>query len=235
MQPRTILITGANRGIGLGLCEQFIAQEHQVYGTYRDPSKSANLLSLAQNYPRLTPILLDITSQKSIDLALPLIPTIDILINNAAILSEPDHANVDFAELNIDYLGKVFQTNVEGTARITQSLLPKLMKSRQPFIINISSGAGSISEKESNLYYCYSVSKAGLNMLTRSLAAELSKKNITTLAISPGWVQTDMGGSHAEITVAECTNSLAKTILSLTPEDNSMFYGRHGRSEPYAW
>ncbi|MEM9444578.1 MAG: SDR family oxidoreductase [Verrucomicrobiota bacterium] len=235
MTPLTIFITGANRGIGLGLSQRFLEEGHHVISTYRAKSDTTELFNLAKKYHTLKTVLLDITNQESIENVLPNIRSVDILINNAAIFSRSDRANTPFQKLSIDTFSDVFKTNLEGTARVTQALLPNLRLSHRPVIINISSGAGSISVKDNNFYYCYSVSKAGLNMLTRALSSELIKMNITTVAFSPGWVQTEMGGDDAEISVEECSRTLAKSILSITSEDNGRFYGRLGRSDPYPW
>jgi NAD(P)-dependent dehydrogenase (short-subunit alcohol dehydrogenase family) len=100
-------------------------------------------------------------------------------------------------------------------------------------VANISSGAGSISEKEDCDYYPYAVSKAALNMLTRALAAEFRSSGIVIAAISPGWVKTRMGGQNAPLSPQESARSLFKTISGLTIDRTGQFLGRDG--EPYAW
>jgi NAD(P)-dependent dehydrogenase (short-subunit alcohol dehydrogenase family) len=110
-----------------------------------------------------------------------------------------------------------------------------LEKGRSPRIVNISSGAGSISDKDDFGYYAYSASKAALNMVTRAMAAEFKPRGITVVAVSPGWVKTEMGGPNAEITPAESARSLAKTIANLTLKDTSAFLNRDGAPHEYGW
>lgn len=154
---------------------------------------------------------------------------LDVLINNAAAF--PGEGNETFEETDLGWFREAFDCNVLGPARVTRAFLPLLRKTPGARIINISSGAGSISEKEDSLYYPYAVSKAALNMLTRALAAEFRELIVT--ALSPGWVQTEMGGINAPLTPQESARSLFRTITSLTPEQSGQFLGRDG--EPYAW
>ncbi len=128
---------------------------------------------------------------------------------------------------------QAFDTNVVGVARVTRAFLPHLKRSAHARIANISSGAGSLSEKEDFDYYPYSVSKAALNMLTRALAAEFRSSGIVITAISPGWVKTRMGGPNAPLSPRESARSLFKTISGLTMDQSGKFLGRD--SEPYAW
>jgi len=231
------LITGSNRGIGLALTKEFLENGHRVLGTTRT-LQSADLQALQESYPKLLDIYnLDIAKEQSLEAFEKKIksdfPHLDILINNAAIF--PEEGNERFEELNLDFFEKAFRTNVGGTAKITKILLPLLRKSKHPKIVNISSGTASISEKEDYDYYCYSTSKAALNMFTRALAAELIEENIIVTAISPGWVQTDMGGPNAEITAQESAQALYKTIINLTSKDAGAFLGRNGSSTEYQW
>jgi len=113
--------------------------------------------------------------------------------------------------------------------------LPLLGRARRPRVVNISSLAGSISAKEDHRHYAYSVSKAALNMLTRGMAAELRGRGITVVAVTPGWVQTEMGGPRAPLTVQESARSLAGTIGRLTEKDAGQFLDRDGRSGVAAW
>src|SRR5439155_2248599 len=98
--------------------------------------------------------------------------------------------------------------------------------SDRPRIVNISSGLGSISTRDGYDYYAYSISKAALNMLTRSIANELTPRGVTTVAVSPGWVRTDMGGQHASLSPEESARSLARTITRIGPEQNGKFLSR---------
>jgi NAD(P)-dependent dehydrogenase (short-subunit alcohol dehydrogenase family) len=102
-------------------------------------------------------------------------------------------------------------------------------------VVNISSRAGSISQKEDSRHYCYSASKAALNMLTRAMAAELRPRGITVVAVTPGWVKTEMGGPKAPLSVEESARSLAAMIDRVTPGDAGQFLDRDGKRDTTAW
>lgn len=221
---KRVLITGGNRGIGRALAQEFSGQGWQVCATARQPEMLTDLAGI-------TPLRLDVCNDESVSTARETLgwDRLDVLVNNAAVF--PGEGNEDFAGIDLAWFHDAFDCNVLGPARVTRAFLPLLKKSPEARIVNISSGAGSISEKTDNLYYPYSVSKAALNMLTRALAAEFHDMIIT--ALSPGWVRTGMGGDNAPLTPQESARSLFRTITSLTPEQSGRFLGRDG--EPYAW
>ena len=157
--------------------------------------------------------------------------SLDVLVNNAAIF--PGEGDEPFERVDPEWFNEAFDCNVTGVARMTRAFLPHLKNSANARVANISSGAGSISEKEDFAYYPYSVSKAALNMLTRALSAEFRSKGIVMAAISPGWVKTEMGGPNAPLTPHESARTLFQTITGLTMEQTGKFLGRNG--EPYAW
>lgn len=152
-----------------------------------------------------------------------------MLVNNAAVF--PGEGNEAFEAIDPEWFREAFDCNVLGPARVTREFLCLLRNTPGARVINISSGAGSISEKEDNLYDPYSVSKAALNMLTRGLAAEF--RDLIVTALSPGWVRTDMGGENAPLTPQDSARSLFRTITSLQIAQSGMFLGRDG--EAYAW
>ncbi|HVE16935.1 MAG TPA: SDR family NAD(P)-dependent oxidoreductase, partial [Chthoniobacterales bacterium] len=158
---------------------------------------------------------------------------LDILVNNAAIF--PGEGNERLHELDLSWFSEAVETNVAGVARVTRDFLPLLRKGASPRVVNISSGAGSISDKDDYAYYPYSVSKAALNMLTRAMAAEFRPDGIVVTAVSPGWVKTEMGGENAPLTVDESAGSLYATITGLTMKDTSSFLDRDGSRSGYDW
>jgi NAD(P)-dependent dehydrogenase (short-subunit alcohol dehydrogenase family) len=228
-----VLITGSGRGIGLALAEEFARLGYRVFAGARSPQRPG-LETLARNSSNVTPLSLDVRDSATIAGAAAVLGNegvLDILVNNAAIF--PGEGNEPFERVNPDWFNGAFDTNVTGVARVTRGFLPLLRKSACARIVNISSGAGSISEKEDFAYYPYSVSKAALNMLTRALAAEFRPGGIVVAAISPGWVRTEMGGPGAPLTARESAAALVKTIAGLSIEQTGKFLGRNG--EPYAW
>ena len=234
--PDTILITGASRGIGLALSIVFAKNEWTVFAGARKP-RTPLLWNAGQEFPNLHPIQLDVLDDHSVGEAALQVGSqttaLDVVVNNAAIF--PGEGDERLRDLDLEWFAEAVETNVTGVARVSRAFLPLLHKSSQPRIANISSGAGSISEKEDSNYYPYSVSKAGLNMLTRAMAAEFHSDGIVVTALSPGWVKTEMGGENAPLTPEQSARSLYKTICGLTLADSGCFLGRDGKSEGYSW
>jgi NAD(P)-dependent dehydrogenase (short-subunit alcohol dehydrogenase family) len=221
---KTVLITGCSRGIGRALASEFLAHGWAVAATARRTEDLAGLAG-AETFA------LDVTDPTSIAAAREALPWdhLDVLVNNAAVF--PGTGDEAFPDLDPEWFAETFACNVGGPVRVLQAFLPLLRGAPRGTVINISSGAGSISDKTDSLYYPYAVSKAALNMLTRALAAEFSTLTIT--ALSPGWVRTEMGGENAPLTPEESAASLYRTITGLEPADSGKFLGRDG--ETYPW
>ena len=228
----SVLITGCSGGIGLALAEEFARGGWKVLATARN-AKQSELPELARKWENLSILTLDVAQDSTIlDVAQRLADeSLNVLINNAAVF--PGEGDEPFETIDPEWFNQAFDTNVVGVARVTKAFLPHLRRSAHARVANISSGAGSISEKEDFDYYPYSVSKAALNMLTRALAAEFRKEEIIVTAISPGWVKTRMGGASAPLTPRQSAESLFKTITGLSMEQSGKFLGRNG--EEYAW
>jgi len=227
-----VLITGSSSGIGLALAEEFARAGWEVFASARALQRP-ELSALARKWTNLTTLLLDVCDGSTIAQAAQALEgkSLDVLVNNAAIF--PGEGKEPFESVDPEWFNEAFDSNVVGAARVTRAFLPHLKKSAHARVANISSGAGSISEKEDFDYYPYSVSKAALNMLTRALSAEFRSKGIIITAISPGWVKTKMGGSNAPLTPQESARSLLQTIIGLTTDQSGKFLGRNG--EAYAW
>lgn len=230
----TVLITGANRGIGLGLVKVFLRQEYQVIATYRDESASQELIELALQKNQLSLYPLDVTHDQDIDkLRESLLErnvTLGLLINNAGVMGEvtPD--------LNLrDDLRQVLEVNTVSVLSLTEKLFSLLAKDANARVINISSLLGSI-EKVPQLHdrgYSYPISKAALNMLTSLLAVRYKKAGVTVVSLSPGWVQTDMGGPEGDLTVEESVEKMFHAIKSLTLSDSGKFFHYDGTELPW--
>jgi NAD(P)-dependent dehydrogenase (short-subunit alcohol dehydrogenase family) len=231
-----VLITGCSRGIGLGLAMEFARHGWEVAATARRPESPA-LWNVARGLSNLHTLPLDVTDDASVAQAVERIgiefEALDALVNNAGVF--PGEGNETLDRLDLDWFGQAVETNVTGVARVTRACLPLLRRGERPRVANISSGAGSIGEKDDFSYYAYSVSKAGLNMLTRAMAAEFKRDGITVAAISPGWVKTEMGGPNAPLTVDESVRSLYQTINGLTLAQTGLFIGRDGSPDGYCW
>lgn len=232
----TILITGANRGLGLELARAFIDRGHTVWGTAREDSPK-QLLDLG---PAGT-VSLDLSNESGIVRAMAelsaRIDKLDVLINSAGIdaralgAHENDRGPFD---LDAQTFAKVTQVNAIGPMVLTREALPLLRNSTQPTIVNISSQLGSMEVAASagnDTSYC--VSKAALNMLTVKSAAALERAGMTVVAVHPGWVSTDMGGATAPLSPPESANALYSLITNLSEADNGRFLQWDGQPHPW--
>ena len=241
IRRETVMITGANRGIGLALAHEFLERNCRVIATAREPGCASDLEGLARDGDNrdgeLIVVGLDITDTASIVNACKqvseLCSCLDVLINNAGVF--PEEGDELFDELDLAHFSAAFETNVVGTARACRAFLPLLRKALHPRIVNVSSGAGSISSKMDHKYYCYSTSKAALNMFTRALANEVKQSGVIVVALSPGWVKTEMGGPNAQLSPGESARSIAETVGKLTNEDAGHFLGRDSDHTSYKW
>lgn len=239
MQGSAVLITGASRGIGLALASELARRGWRVMAGARDPARADGLRAAAQSAApgSIEIVSLDVCSDQSVtsaaEEAARQLRAIDVLVNNAGVF--PEEGNEILEVLPLERFAEAFAVNVVGVARVTRAFLPLLTAAPYPRVVNISSRAGSVSQKEDSRYYCYSASKAALNMLTRAMAAELRPRGVTVVAISPGWVKTEMGGPKAPLTAAESAISLAATIDRMKPGDAGQFLDRDGNRENTAW
>ena len=223
---QTVLITGANRGIGLELARQYSAAGWDVIGTARKPEAAVELRRLGAKIVQL-----DVTVQASVDrMARSLSGTpIDMLINNAGI----QLLMWKLDEIDFDDFTKSLEVNTVGPVRVTQALVPNLRLSEHRRIINVTTNLSSIAENTDGGFYGYRESKAALNMFTKSLAAELGPEGFTCIVMHPGWVKTDLGGPQAPLQVDESASGIRAVIEGLTPADNGSF--RTWAGEEMAW
>jgi len=222
----TVLITGANRGIGLEYARQLSDRGYTVIGTARDTASADELEVLADRVEQL-----DVTDPESVaDLATRLkgVP-IDILINNAGIFERGD-VNID--TVDYDMMERTFAVNTLGPLRVTQALLPNLRAGKRKMIISMSSGLGSI-DRSNGRWYAYRASKTALNQFNKIWSVELGPEGFICTVLHPGWVQTDMGGPDATYTPDESVSGLVEVIEGLGPDDNGRFYDFKGESIPW--
>ena len=221
-----ILITGANRGIGLELARQYAAAGWQVIGTARRPEAADDLEKTGADIYQL-----DVTDQDSVNrLANDLEGhPIDILINNAGI----QRLMWTLEEVDLDRFNQLLAVNSVGPVRVTQALLPNLRNGKLKTVVNITSNLGSIGDNTDGGFYGYRESKAALNMFTKSLAADLGPEGFTCVVLHPGWVKTDMGGSSAPVEVDDSAAGIRRVIDNLSPADNGTFRTFDGKQMPW--
>jgi NAD(P)-dependent dehydrogenase (short-subunit alcohol dehydrogenase family) len=233
-----ILITGANRGIGFALTKALLGQGDIVIAACRRPEEASELKQLALLHPESIDLVKCAVDREE-DLLEAAAASrkrrqkLDVIVNNAAIM--PEIGDESILTIDLDLLRQAFNSNVLGAVRVIRAFYPMLAQSERPRILNVSSGLGSISTREDYGYYAYAISKAALNMLTRSMAHEFAPSGVTTVAISPGWVRTDMGGAEAPLSPEESAQSLAAAIGRIGPESNGHFLDRNGQKDGYSW
>jgi NAD(P)-dependent dehydrogenase (short-subunit alcohol dehydrogenase family) len=241
-QPQRILVTGANRGIGLEFTRQLAARGDRVFATARDVRRAGDLREIATQYGEhlVTILPLDVDSPDAIRAAAEVVrketDALDLLINNAGVYAARTGKDGQPAErigdLNFDDALKVIRTNAVAPLILTQALLPLLQRGRESKVVSITSGYGSVADNTGFPYY-YAASKAALNQIMRSFAAEAAANGIITMVMSPGWVQTDMGGASAPVKPDQSVAGMLKVIDGLTAADNSTF--KEWRGKEVAW
>lgn len=200
---RVALISGGNRGIGLEIARQLARKGVLVVIGARDLTKGETAAqSIRDDGQHAEAVQLDIADGNSVAAAVEEVVRrhgrIEILINNAAILIDgPGGFKSSMFELKAETARQTFETNLLGPLRLTQAVAPIMERNGYGRIVNLSSGAGQLSDMRSG-FPAYRMSKSALNALTRITAAELSSTNIKVNAVCPGWVRTDMGGAEAE-------------------------------------
>lgn len=219
---KIVVITGASRGIGRALAEKFLAEGYDVIGT---STSGESTLS----HDRLTMLTLDLSKPESIVACVneiaSLDKSIDILVNNAGIWSGDETAT----SLRMEHLRKVMEVNLFGTVDFTEKMIPLMHEGGH--IVNVSSRAGSIAYAQGGQakHPDYNISKVALNMATVMLAIRLKGK-VTVSAVHPGWVQTDMGGSDADLTPEESADDIYKLAVS-QPETGQFWF----KDEKFPW
>lgn len=210
----TTLITGANRGIGLALVEQYLKQGEQVIACCRQPEQAVALQTLAQHSPLLSVYPLDVTDSNAITaLAQSLRQRpLDRLILNAGLYG-PKGAGLGDIEPQI--WQQVLAVNTIAPLMLVQALLPNLQLGELKIIAALSSKMGSMADNSSGGSYIYRSSKAALNAVIRSLAIDLGSAGFNVFALHPGWVQTEMGGPNALIDTRRSAAGLRAQLETL--------------------
>ena len=226
----TAVITGANRGIGLGLVQRYLTAGWHVVACCREPERATELRALASS-PQLELHSLDVTDEASIAaLASHLSSqTVDVLINNAGI-NPPKPSSV--TNLDYDAWRLALEVNTIAPFRISVALQPMLKRSSRPRVITVSSQMGSFT-KNSPGSVAYRTSKTAANKAMQLLALEFGPDKIVVCPVHPGWVRTDMGGASGEISVEESADGLYALIDRLTMVETGRFFTWDGREHPW--
>lgn len=228
----TLLITGANRGIGLELCRQYLAQGWDVHACCRKPKKAKELNKLADKNDKLTVHELEVTKEKQMDALKKALKDkpVDILINNAGV-----HAlgASQFGETDDKAWEEAVAVNLVAPMKMMEHFAENVSISDKKIIASMSSKMGSIEDNGSGGAYAYRATKAALNAVMVSAAHDLRHLDITALILHPGWVRTDMGGPNGEISVEESAQMLCKILDECDITDSGKFFDIDGTIIPW--
>lgn len=233
----TVLITGANRGLGLALSKEFAADNYYVIGTARSPEKATELKEVADEVLQL-----DVTSDESIKALAKSLngKTIDILVNNAGYfgptlgLGSEREKSAQLKNLTRSEILDCFAVNSAGPIFVTQGLLPNLLAAKQPKVVVISSRSGIMNKKTGPGAYGYRISKTAVNRAVKIMATDKSLGKCIIVALAPGHNKTDMGGSRANLLDPSESMKLVKTrIEEFTKKHNGRFWYYTGEELPW--
>ena len=229
---KTVLITGANRGIGLEFAQQYADDQWQVIACCRQPENAKALQALAKEKPHVRIVPLDIDHPDQINtLREQLSDTpLDCLINNAGIYAKKGEC---LKTATTENMLRAFTTNVCGTLAVTQALTSLVANSQEKLIVTISSKMGSIDDNQSGGAYAYRAGKSALNAVMKSLSIDVKDQGIRVLTLHPGWVKTDMGGKNALITTQTSVSGMREVIADHRKLESGGFYNYDGKE--IAW
>jgi NAD(P)-dependent dehydrogenase (short-subunit alcohol dehydrogenase family) len=226
-----VLVTGANRGIGLEFVRQYADNGYRVIACCRDPRKAVSLNALAAaSNARISVHALDVSDFGQIErLALALKDeSIDILINNAGFYPQSSFGSIDYSDWD-----KAFHINAMAPMKMVQSFIKHIASSRLRKVVTLSSKMGSIADNGSGGSYIYRTSKVAVNMVMKSLSIDLKPLRIAATTLHPGWVKTNMGGSNALITMGVSVAGMRAVIDQLTTDNAGKFIAYDGQEIPW--
>jgi NAD(P)-dependent dehydrogenase (short-subunit alcohol dehydrogenase family) len=229
---QTILITGANRGIGLGHARAFAERGAKVYATARALGDAGDLHALAAAHPGRVELLpydaADPGGADALKAALAGAP-LDLLFANAGTIGE----HQQFGAINPDSVLETIRTNAIAPLSLAQALAANVAASERKLMAFQSSLMGSLADNGSGGYYAYRCSKAALSMVARGLAQDLRADGVISVALHPGWVRSDMGGPSAKLSVADCVAAQQRLLMGLKPSDSGKFFNYDGKELPW--
>jgi NAD(P)-dependent dehydrogenase (short-subunit alcohol dehydrogenase family) len=228
-----VLITGANRGIGLEMVRYAMQQGWRVFACCRDPHNADNLFNIARlSNGRISVHIADMLELATVQaLSYELRhESIDILINNAGIYGSDKNT---FGAVDVDSWLQAFQVNSIAPLKMVEAFSEQLMMGQRKLVASMSSKMGSMADNGYGNSYIYRSSKAALNAVVKSLSIDLKEKGVISVALHPGWVKTEMGGPNAEISTAECVTQIFTNLSTLTINDSGRFIDIDGTDIPW--
>lgn len=229
----TVLITGANRGIGLEHVRRYAARGVQVFAAVRDPADAPELSELAASAGSgLRIIRYDARDPGGPEAVRAAIgdAALDLLLNNAGVMGGSDQA---LDRIDPEAFLDTIRVNTLAPLLLSQALADAVARSQRRIIANQSSLMGSIADNGSGGYYAYRASKAALNMVTKSLARDLAGRGVTVVTLHPGWVRTRMGGPSAPVTTETCVEGQQRVLDEVGLDQSGQFFNYDGRALPW--
>ncbi|HKD25118.1 MAG TPA: SDR family oxidoreductase [Xanthobacteraceae bacterium] len=227
----SIMITSANRGLGLEFVRQYAADGWRIFAACRVPDAAHDLQKLART-PSVRVFPMDVTDLSSIRHAASGLngESIDVLLNSAGVIGKPGQrvGNIDY-----ESWAHVFNVNTMGALRVTEAFVEHVARSERKIVVTITSGLGSLTDNTSGGSIPYRTSKAAVNMAMRSAAIDLAPRGIACVLVNPGWVRTDMGGPGAPLKPAESVAALKRLIATFGLAHSGKFFHYDGCE--YAW
>lgn len=239
----TVLISGANRGLGLEFARRYLADGATVIAGVRDPASATELNALGQEtHGRLTVHALDVADSASVKAFAAAVgdTPVDILIANAGVGGGTNQMRL--GELDYDSWLSVLNTNTLGPVRLAEAFRDNLKRGQEKKLIAITSQMGSTEQNAGGLgslgenvggFFAYRSSKAALNNAWKGISVALAGDGIAAVVLHPGWVQTDMGGKGAHLTPEQSITGMVKVIAGLTPGDTGRFINYDGAPIPW--
>jgi NAD(P)-dependent dehydrogenase (short-subunit alcohol dehydrogenase family) len=228
----TVLLTGANRGLGLEFARQYAGRGWRVLACCRRPTEAADLHTLARTNPAVSLHALDVRDLDRIAALageLAGVP-IDLLLNNAGVYGP---SKVSLSTIDYAAWADVLAVNTLAPTRLVECFVDHVARSDRRTVACLSSLMGSIAANTSGRHYLYRSSKAALNAVVKSLAIDLRERGITVVALHPGWVKTDMGGPDADLEIPASVGSLVAVLDRLRVEDSGKFLNYDGALLPW--
>lgn len=238
----TLLITGANRGLGLELVKQFDARSWRIHACCRGPEKAEVLQAIAAGSDgRIRLHALDVTDFAAIDGLGKTLQgePIDVLFNNAGIMEvqqrplDQQETSQSFGSIDYDEWRQILRVNVLAPMRMAEVFVDNVAASQRKTIITMSSILGSIAAADSCRWVGYRASKTAVNMMMRGLASDLKERGITSVCMHPGWVRTDMGSAIADVAPEESAHGMAKVVDGLTADQSGRYLTYDGGELPW--
>jgi NAD(P)-dependent dehydrogenase (short-subunit alcohol dehydrogenase family) len=229
---KNVLVTGANRGLGLGFVKNYLEKNINVVSTTRELKSSKELLALKEKFPNNLEIFeLDLLKEGAGYALANFLGDrpIDILINNAGVGSTNQHLQAVSPKPWLE----VLKVNLIAPLMVTQSIIDNVKKGSDKKIYFLSSQLGSIADNTSGGMYIYRSSKTGLNQVVKSLSVDLKPQGITVVSLHPGWVKTDMGGPNAPVSIDESIEGMMQVIYSTDIRDTGRFLNYDGKELPW--